>query len=105
MKIQHSVLVAAAAVGGGMDPDTYRRMLHANQLICGLSARFKVGLSNNDTLRVQARSIMARSIALDYWAKFGPLRKAEAGDPADHDFNAIMQAEFDAARSGQGTVA
>ncbi|MET8694141.1 DUF6082 family protein [Streptomyces bauhiniae] len=87
-----------------MDLGQYARILSANQLVCALAARHKVGLLDPATLRVQARWLMSRSIGRDYWYECRALRDTEAADRFDRRFNRILNDEF-IPRSKADTVA
>ncbi|WP_018546161.1 DUF6082 family protein [Streptomyces sp. LaPpAH-108] len=82
----------------------YARILSANQLVCALATRYKVGLLDAATLRVQARWLMSRSIGRDYWYECRALRDDEARDRFDRSFNRILNDEF-VPRSTADTVA
>ncbi|MYQ48776.1 hypothetical protein GTW40_27720 [Streptomyces sp. SID4985] len=82
----------------------YARVLSANQLVCALAARYKVGLLDAATLRVQAHWLMSRSIGRDYWDECRALRDAEALDRFDRRFNRILNDEF-VPRSKADTIA
>ncbi|CAM5475480.1 MULTISPECIES: DUF6082 family protein [Streptomyces] len=70
------------------------KYIHANRLLSFLSVKYRVGLLNDHTLRVQARSAMARDSIREYWGKFGSFREMEAKDRTDRKFNEIMSGEF-----------
>ncbi|MGC5042474.1 DUF6082 family protein [Streptomyces albidoflavus] len=82
---------------GGELPDAdHTNLLHANRLISFLAAKFRAGLLDKHTLRVQARWLMQREVARTYWKKYGAFREEEARDRTDRAFNAILSDEYTA---------
>ncbi|MBA6440662.1 DUF6082 family protein [Streptomyces sp. GMR22] len=73
--------------------EEYARLLHCNRLISFLSVKYRAGLLDSASLRVQARWVMEREIGRTYWKAFGALREKEAMDRTDRAFNAIMADE------------
>ncbi|MFE2157088.1 DUF6082 family protein [Streptomyces lydicus] len=78
-----------------MDPEEYVQILHANQQICALSLRYKLGQIGVDKLRFLASELMSREICRRYWAKYGEFRLREAaGNKRAETFNGILQDEY-----------
>ncbi|NEW73736.1 MULTISPECIES: DUF6082 family protein [Streptomyces] len=73
--------------------EEYARLLHCNRLISFLSVKYRVGLLDTASLRVQARWVMEREVGRAYWTTFGAFREEEAMDRIDRSFNAIMADE------------
>lgn len=71
-------------------------LLHANRLVSFLSVKFRAGLLDRRSLRVQAKWLMERTAARAYWRKFGGFREDEAIDRTDRTFNAILADEYHA---------
>ncbi|WP_326613459.1 DUF6082 family protein [Streptomyces scopuliridis] len=69
-------------------------LLHANRLISFLSVKFRAGLLDRRSLRVQAKWFMERTAGRAYWQKFGGFREDEAIDRTDRTFNAILSDEY-----------
>ncbi|UNZ18191.1 DUF6082 family protein [Streptomyces sp. 891-h] len=82
--------------GGELPDEEYANLLHANRLISFLAAKFRVGLLDKRSLRVQARWLMQREIARSYWKRYGGFRNDEASDRMDRVFNAILSDEYTA---------
>ncbi len=80
----------------GMAAEEYGRLMQANRLICALSARFRLGILNRRTLRVQANALMDHETVRNYWTTYGGFRESEARDGIDRAFNAIMTDEYTA---------
>jgi hypothetical protein len=78
-------------------PTQYAQLVHCNRQIALLSAKFRVGLLDRRTLRVQARWLMEHDIARNYWQRYGAFRELEAQDRTDRLFNSILDDEFTAA--------
>lgn len=74
--------------------EEYTRRTHANQLFSALAVRYRVGILDTGTLRVQARWMMSRAVGRDYWTSFSGFRESEAGDKSDRGFNRIMTDEW-----------
>ncbi|MBO3681713.1 DUF6082 family protein [Streptomyces sp. NEAU-YJ-81] len=89
---------------GELPDEEYREILHCNRLISLLSVKFRAGLLDRASLRVQARWLMAREVGRTYWATLGSFREEEAVDRIDRTFNAIMADEH-AAMAAVDTVA
>jgi hypothetical protein len=69
----------------------YTKLLHANQQICALSLRHKLGLLRGRRLRFAADWVMEREHCRRYWERFGAFREAEAdGDGLLDDFTTVM---------------
>ncbi|MEE1797520.1 DUF6082 family protein [Streptomyces sp. JV176] len=82
--------------GGELSDGEYRNLLHANRLISFVAAKFRAGLLDRGSLRVQARWLMEREIARTYWQKYGGFREEEAVDRKDRAFNSILDDEYTA---------
>ncbi|MEV5778404.1 DUF6082 family protein [Streptomyces antimycoticus] len=78
---------------GKLPDEEYTKILHCNRLISFLSAKFRAGLLDTASLRVQARWVMARQAGRTYWAMLGGFREEEAVDRVDRAFNTIMADE------------
>ncbi|WP_413812760.1 DUF6082 family protein [Streptomyces sp. OE57] len=78
---------------GELPDEEYREILHCNRLISLLSVKFRAGLLDGASLRVQARWVMARQAGRTYWATLGGFREEEAADRVDRAFNAILTDE------------
>ncbi|MEU4896227.1 DUF6082 family protein [Streptomyces sp. NPDC044780] len=89
---------------GELPDEDYKTILHCNRLISFLSVKFRAGLLDTASLRVQARWVMAREAGRTYWATIGSFREEEAVDRIDRTFNAIMADEH-AAMMGIDAVA
>ncbi|WP_326682029.1 DUF6082 family protein [Streptomyces sp. NBC_01237] len=86
-----------APPGGELPDEEHKNLLHANRLISLLAAKFRAGLFDRHSMRVQAQWLMEREIARIYWRTLGSLREGEAIDRTDRMFNAILSAEYTAA--------
>jgi hypothetical protein len=85
---------AWAHPGQNLSSDDYAMLVHCNRQISLLSAKFRAGLLDRHTLRVQARWLMEREIGRNYWHEFGAFRQQEAKDRADRVFNQILDDEY-----------
>ncbi|CAL9360102.1 hypothetical protein SUDANB105_00646 [Streptomyces sp. enrichment culture] len=75
----------------GMDVEEYVKHLHANQQICALSLRHRLGLIRGSRLRFIAKAVMEREVGRSYWQKFGSFREEEAaGDKLAERFIAAL---------------
>ncbi|MGW1295874.1 DUF6082 family protein [Streptomyces sp. NPDC002533] len=83
-----------APEGGSLDAEEYVRRTHANHLFSALAVRFRVGVLDAETLRVQAKWMMSRAVGRDYWSSFSGFRELEAGDKFDRRFKRIMTDEW-----------
>jgi hypothetical protein len=83
-------LWATWTIPGEPSAEEGEQLLHCNRLISFLSVKFRAGLLDRSSLRVQARWLMEREIARTYWRKFGGFREEEAMDRTDRVFNGIM---------------
>lgn len=80
-----------------MDVEEYMSLLAANQLICALSLRDRLGLVREGHLPFLASMAMSNKVCQRYWDKFGQLRAQEAeGDARAERFTRALEA---AARS------
>ncbi|MFD7897573.1 DUF6082 family protein [Streptomyces sp. NPDC059743] len=80
--------------GGDLPDGEYTNLLHANQLISFLSVKFRAGLLDKQSLRVQARWLMEHDVTRTYWKKFGGFREDEVVDRTDRTFNSILADEY-----------
>ncbi|MEU3299818.1 DUF6082 family protein [Streptomyces sp. NPDC006678] len=62
----------------GMDVEEYMQLLKANQLICTLSLRDRLGLVRDGHLPFFASMVMSSDVCRRYWHRFGDLRAREA---------------------------
>ncbi|MET9987171.1 DUF6082 family protein [Streptomyces rochei] len=85
---------AWAPPGKTLSSDDYALLVHCNRQVSLLSAKFRAGLLDRHTLRVQARWLMEREIGRTYWREFGAFREAEAKDRRDRAFNRVMADEY-----------
>ncbi|MGD6751955.1 DUF6082 family protein [Streptomyces sp. BH105] len=83
-----------APPGGDLSPEEHAQHLHCNRLVSFWSAKFRAGLLDKNALRAQARWLMEREVAQNYWKKFGSYRTEEAMDRKDRTFNAILADEY-----------
>ncbi|NEC73910.1 hypothetical protein G3I25_20425 [Streptomyces rochei] len=74
----------------------YALLVQANRQVCLLSAKFRAGLLDRRTLRVQAKWLMERELGRAYWAEFGAFRESEAKDRVDRAFNRVLADEYTA---------
>jgi hypothetical protein len=75
--------------------EEYIPLLHANQQLCALSLRHKLGLLRGRRLRVVAEAVMQREHCRRYWERFGSFRDAEADvDGLDIAFNEAMHTAY-----------
>ncbi|MEU1893827.1 DUF6082 family protein [Streptomyces pristinaespiralis] len=77
-----------------MDVEEYRQLLNANQLICTLSLRDRLGLVRDGQLPFFASVVMNSDVCRRYWARFGELRaqEAEGDERAEHFTDALNRA-------------
>lgn len=76
-----------------MDVQEYMQLLKANQLICALSLRDRLGFIRDGQLPFFASMVMTSDVCRRYWARFGDLRAQEAeGDERAEHFTRAMQA-------------
>ncbi|WP_069625389.1 DUF6082 family protein [Streptomyces niveus] len=61
-----------------MDVKEYMQLLNANQLICTLSLRDRLGFVRDGQLPFFAAMVMNSDVCRRYWARFGGLRAEEA---------------------------
>ncbi|MFD9428478.1 MULTISPECIES: DUF6082 family protein [unclassified Streptomyces] len=86
----------------GMDVKEYVTLLNANQQLCALALRYRLGLISKDRLRFVVQAVMERESVRQYWEKFGAFRAEESLDnKADADFNDIVGDVYDARRAMQ----
>jgi hypothetical protein len=77
-----------------MDVEEYMQLLAANQQICALSLRNRLGFVRDEQLSFFAAMVMKSDVCRRYWSRFGDLRAEEAeGDGrAEHFTEALSQA-------------
>ncbi|WP_234433023.1 DUF6082 family protein [Streptomyces sp. NRRL S-1824] len=76
---------------GDMDVAEYVQLLKANQLICILSLRDRLGFVTDKQLPFFASMVMNSDVCRRYWARFGDLRAQEAeGDERASRFTDAM---------------
>ncbi|MGW2137606.1 DUF6082 family protein [Streptomyces sp. NPDC001773] len=76
-----------------MDVQEYMRLLKANQLICTLSLRDRLGFIRDGQLPFFASMVMNSDVCRRYWARFGDLRAQEAeGDERAEHFTRALEA-------------
>ncbi|MEU0027435.1 DUF6082 family protein [Streptomyces sp. NPDC006335] len=85
---------AWATQGESLSSDDYALLVQCNRQVSLLSAKFRAGLLNRHTLRIQARWLMKREIGRTYWREFGAFREQEAQDRVDRVFNRILADEY-----------
>ncbi|MEV7707002.1 DUF6082 family protein [Streptomyces sp. NPDC088922] len=70
-----------------MDVQEYMQLLQANQLICSLSLRDRLGFVRDERLPFFASMVMNSDVCRRYWARFGDFRAQEAeGDERAEPF-------------------
>ncbi|SFY48729.1 DUF6082 family protein [Streptomyces sp. F-1] len=75
----------------GMDVKEYMQLLNANQLICMLSLRDRLGFVRDGQLPFYASMVMSSDVCRRYWHRFGDLRAREAeGDPRAEYFTHVL---------------
>ncbi|MFJ2217653.1 DUF6082 family protein [Streptomyces sp. NPDC101062] len=79
---------------GELPDGAYTNHLYTNSLISFLSVKFRVGLLNEKSLRVQAKWLMEHEAARAYWKCFAGFREEEARDRKDRVFNTILADEY-----------
>ncbi|WP_433860172.1 DUF6082 family protein [Streptomyces kronopolitis] len=83
--------LAASWAPTGMDTKEYVKILDANQQLCALSLRHKLGITTGRRLRFVAEWIMDHEVGRRYWERFGSLRAEETMDDSDAaEFNEAM---------------
>ncbi|MFG2153200.1 DUF6082 family protein [[Kitasatospora] papulosa] len=76
-----------------MDVQEYMQLLKANQLICALSLRDRLGFIRDGQLPFFASMVMTSDVCRRYWARFGDFRAQEAeGDERAEHFTRAMEA-------------
>ncbi|MER8226117.1 DUF6082 family protein [Streptomyces sp. NPDC094143] len=77
-----------------MDVNEYMQLLKANQLICMLSLRDRLGFVPAGHLPWYAAQLMDSNVCRRYWARFGDLRaqEAEGDERAEHFTRVLAQA-------------
>ncbi|MYX27445.1 peptide transporter permease SapC [Streptomyces sp. SID8381] len=74
-----------------MDVEEYMQLLKANQLICTLSLRDRLGFVRPGHLPFYAATLMASDVCRRYWDRFGSLRAQEAeGDERAEHFTRVL---------------
>ncbi len=87
---------AAVWAPEGLAVKEYVTVVHCNRLISFLAVKYRIGLLDKASLRVQARALMEHNDARTYWARFGHFREEEAMDRTDRVFNRILNDEYTA---------
>ncbi|MFF7452190.1 MULTISPECIES: DUF6082 family protein [unclassified Streptomyces] len=80
--------------GERLSSGDYALLVHCNRQVSLLSVKFRTGLLDRHTLRVQARWLMEREIGRTYWRECGAFREQEAKDRLDRVFNRILADEY-----------
>ncbi|MEW1687528.1 DUF6082 family protein [Streptomyces sp. NPDC091265] len=76
-----------------VDVQEYMQLLKANQLICALSLRDRLGFIRDGQLPFFASMVMTSDVCRRYWARFGDLRAQEAeGDKRAEHFTRALEA-------------
>ncbi|MFF5573092.1 MULTISPECIES: DUF6082 family protein [Streptomyces] len=74
-----------------IDVEEYMQLLHANQQICTLSLRDRLGFVRHGQLPFYASMLMNSDVCRRYWARFGDLRAQEAeGDERAEHFTEVL---------------
>ncbi|OKJ72292.1 DUF6082 family protein [Streptomyces sp. CB02460] len=74
-----------------MEVEEYMSLLAANQLICALSLRDRLGLVRKGQLSFLASMAMSTEVCQRYWERFGGLRAQEAkGDWQAEHFTRVL---------------
>ncbi|MFJ1652601.1 DUF6082 family protein [Streptomyces sp. NPDC088337] len=74
-----------------MDVEEYMQLLKANQLICTLSLRDRLGFVRAGHLPWYAAKLMESEVCRRYWNRFGDLRAQEAeGDERAEHFTRVL---------------
>ncbi|MER6526619.1 DUF6082 family protein [Streptomyces sp. NPDC001508] len=74
-----------------MDVEEYMQLLKANQLICMLSLRDRLGFIRDGHLPFFASMVMSSDVCRRYWRRFGDLRAQEAeGDERAEHFTRVL---------------
>ncbi|MBZ6230298.1 DUF6082 family protein [Streptomyces olivaceus] len=70
----------------GLDVQEYMQLLKANQLICMLSLRDRLGFVRTGHLPWYAAKVMESDVCRRYWHRFGDIRaqEAEGNEQAEH---------------------
>ncbi|MEW1599337.1 DUF6082 family protein [Streptomyces sp. NPDC093808] len=78
----------------GTDVEEYMGLLKANQLICMLSLRDRLGFVRTGHLPWYAAKLMESDVCRRYWQRFGDLRaqEAEGDERAEHFTRVLNQA-------------
>ncbi|MFD6435892.1 DUF6082 family protein [Streptomyces venezuelae] len=77
-----------------MGVEEYTQLLNANQLICSLSLRDRLGFVRDGHLPFFASMVMSSDVCRRYWYHFGDLRarEAEGDERAEHSTRLLDQA-------------
>ncbi|MER6331416.1 DUF6082 family protein [Streptomyces sp. NPDC001034] len=74
-----------------IDVEEYMQLLNANQLICALSLRDRLGFVREGQLPFYASLVMSSDVCRRYWHRFGDLRAREAeGDERAEHFTRLL---------------
>lgn len=89
-----------------MDVQEYMQLIKANQLICTLSLRNRLGFVRDGQLPFFASMVMASDVCRRYWARFGNLRAQEAeGDKRAQHFTEVLDQAATAHQEAQPAAA
>ncbi|MEV5605541.1 DUF6082 family protein [Streptomyces sp. NPDC052299] len=89
-----------------MEVEEYMSLLAANQLICALSLRDRLGLVREGCLPFLAEMAMSYKVCQRYWDKYGQLRAEEAaGDARAERFTRVLDQAARASREAQPAAA
>lgn len=89
-----------------MEVEEYMSLLAANQLICALSLRDRLGLVREERLPFLAEMAMSNKVYQHYWDKYGQLRAEEAaGDEHAERFTRVLDQAARASREAQPAAA
>lgn len=88
------------------DVEEYMQLLHANQQICTLSLRDRLGFVRDGQLPFYASMLMNSDVCRRYWARFGDLRAQEAeGDERAEHFTKVLNQAAQAHQEAQPVAA
>ncbi|MFE2518352.1 DUF6082 family protein [Streptomyces mirabilis] len=89
-----------------IDVEEYMQLLHANQQICTLSLRDRLGFVRDGQLPLYASMLMNSDVCQRYWARFGDLRAQEAeGDERAEHFTKVLNQAAKAHQEAQPVAA
>ncbi|MFC9131909.1 DUF6082 family protein [Streptomyces sp. NPDC057099] len=74
-----------------MDVEEYMQLLNANQLLCALGRRDRLGFVRDGQLPLYASLVMSSDVCRRYWDRFGILRAQETqGDERAKRFTEVL---------------